>query len=738
MNVIRHWAGSGSMDDRATMLRRFVLVTMLSLLIPASARCQFEDSEKKIDTAELVIEASAGWGGTVDQGRPVAVSFLLTNHSDQMIDGRLTLSDPTYGFEVDLGEVFVAPATSRRIASIQAMENWFECYATLSGDGKVLWRRELPLNTGRPFLKNVNYALFVDDGGRALQLPGSAADPTTLGPSELQVAGESGFPVECLTAKTWQVPNHPGPLMSVKAMIFREGADAEALNRLQWEAVAEWMCQGGTVFVHSRSREIIDRLKKFSPLAGDSPVQAGEFTIRHVGLGAIYEYSQPLVSSEGAETRNLIAEHIALLTGNPLSSLVGSGFLHHSRRGGQADRNRILVVGFFGIYTVLSGLVAIVLFRMSQRKIGIYTVVVVSGACVLSGLLGWVLRYSQGDVTWMTVTQSGAGGAVQVARVEVQSAGGRNTQVAVSGENVDLQFTGQTRRRYYWDARSPQGFPPFTWQPNQAKGQQDTYQVNVTMTPWGNRRLHATGFKRGFPRLDFGLTFHPSPVPVTGLAGPDQPPSEPLAGEPVPEGESAAMLPSQVPSGEVTLKIVNRLPYDLIDCQLIIGVTQSVPGQPAGVQQLAIGQPGRPQPMPVPLQTTVTGIALTDVYHMGSIPGVVAGSTLQTKFPLRLQPMRNQWEFQRSWRGGSMMLPRLSRLGTASAWIVGQVSRSSNLTIDEEHSDFVPDEGLHLYIQEIRPEDIPEAFLFQPATSEAAAVPEAEIVPEAEVVPTVR
>ncbi|MDA0588355.1 MAG: hypothetical protein O2820_09915 [Planctomycetota bacterium] len=447
---------AGSLEN----VGRLALSALLLILFPCGARSQFEESEKKIDSPGLVIEAAIGWDGIVDPARPVPISFLLTNHSDRMIEGRLTLSEPVNGHEVDLGEVFVAPGTSRRVASIQAMEKWYECFATLTGEEDVLWRRELPINTGRQFLEDVNFALFVDDGGRRLQLPGALSDSSLVGAADA-MSGATGRSIQCLTAKSWQVPNHPGPLVAMQAIIFREGAVESALNRAQWRSVAEWVCQGGTLFIHAKSEEIIDRLKESSPLPGSAGVQSEEFKIRHVGLGAIYEYSQPLVSDEGASTRKLIAEAVALLPKHHVTSLVEQGDVRSTRDGG-TERNRILIVAFFGLYTLLSGVVAILLFRMSQQKSAIYMCIVVAGACVCSGLLGGLLRFSQGDADWLTVTQGGVGGAVQVARIEVLSAGGRNTKVAVSGENVDLQFTPQARRSYSWNSPS-KGFPAFTW-----------------------------------------------------------------------------------------------------------------------------------------------------------------------------------------------------------------------------------------------------------------------------------
>jgi len=52
-------------------------------------------------------------------------------------------------------------------------------------------------------------------------------------------------------------------------------------------------------------------------------------------------------------------------------------------------------------------------------------------------------------------------------------------------------------------------------------------------------------------------------------------------------------------------------------------------------------------------------------------------------------------------------------MDTTSAWIVGRLSESPVLQLDERHNEFTLQEnGLHLFIQELRPEDMPDASLF--------------------------
>lgn len=678
------------------------LIALLALALSSSAMAQPDQQKVDVDSPGLVIEAIAGWDGTVDQSTPIPVSFLISNYSDRIIEGHFTLSGSLNGHGVALGEVVISPGATRRFSSIQALTDWHQCFATLSDGKKVLWRRELALNTGNQFLANLNYVLFIDKGERKLQLPGALSDTATVATTDFTVAGKQGRPIRCLAVKPWQVPNHPGPLVVAQAMVFPAGAAVADLNRAQWRAVAKWICQGGTLFVHDKSREIIGRLTDSAPLRGDTPVQSGEFVVRHIGLGAIYEYPRQLFSSEGGKTRQRIAETTADLTKHHISTLVDLQNLYRSG-GGRADMNRILVVAFFGFYTLFSGIVALLLFRRSQRMIATYTLTVVIATSVLSGLLGGFLRFSQGDLRWITVTQAGAGGVVQVGKLDVQSAGARNTRVAVKGEHADLQYIRRSRHHYYWN-RQQIDYSPFTWQPNLAKDEDDIYQINVPMTPWGRRHLQATAFKPELRRLDFELGFEPRDSPINNAGEQTQSPGMPL--------------------GIFSLKLVNHLPFKITNCSLIIGVThktatQTVPGQ-ADTYVVAL-QSGQT------VTSTVDG--LIDVYHTQELSALTAGGTYEDAFQANFRAIQNKWDLYRSWEDGQMIPPRISHLGAASAWLIGRVEKSPILEIDEQRSDFVPQKQLHLFIQEILPEDMPDASLFLGASEDAAIEGEEPVTP---------
>ena len=653
------------------MTRSVLRIVCLALLgVAQISVATAQNNGTDVDSAGLTIEAAAGWDGTIGRSLPVPVAFLISNSSERMIKGRLTLQDPLAGRSVTLGEVVVSPGATRRFASIQDLAEWYECFATLTEGTQVLWRRELALLAARDFNRNVNHVLVVDVSGRKPQLPG-ALSGTTAVPAEEQIPGKQGRPIQCLSAKPWQVPDHPGPLAAVQATIFPEGAADGDLNRVQWRAVADWLCQSGAVFVHKDSPEIIARLTDLAPLRTDEPAVSGEFVVRRVGFGAIYEYSRPLFASNGGEIGKPIAEEIAGLSRNHISKLIDMNNLYE-KRGGRADLNRILVAIFFLMYTLLSGVVALLLFRVSRRQIAAFTLTVVIGASVLSGLLGGLLRFSRGDLNWVTVTQVGARGAVQFGIVDAQSAGGRNTRIAVHGERADLQFIGDLPRGYYRDP-GQLGYPRFTWQQNLEKNVENTYQVQIPMSPWGRRQLVASGFTRDAQALDFQLDFERRDAPNDDEQAPP---------------ESRGLV-----HGVFSLKVVNHLPYDIADCWVFIGVTQKTTSQ-----RVADPSENRLQG----LSSAAEG--MIDVYHVQQLPGLSAGTTHKQEFEASFRAL-NRWD-------RTLFPPRISRLGTVSAWIIGTAKNSSNLSIDLQRSEFVPHNELHLIIQEIRPENMPDASAF--------------------------
>lgn len=649
---------------------------------------QTDDPRAEVKSAFIEVEASAGWDGLVDQSTPVPVSLLLTNYSDRQIEATLTLNDPINGYEVSLGEVFLGPNATRRLTSIQSLTDWFECYATLRTDDTLLWRQELQLTTGREFDSWHRFALFIDDTGRG---PPAVVGNQKSYPLQTQghvVAGPDGRPVEWVTVKTWQVPNHFGPLMMAQAVVFPEDADADALNPAQWGAIAGWMCQGGIVFVSSASDEVAEALTRASPLQPEPRADNVAADLQRIGLGALYRYQEPLYAPDNQAVRGSLA---AMISQRPdraalVSNLATSATVGFSRNG-RADANRVLVIVVFTFYALLSGPVPLLMFRWSRRRVAVYLGSLVLTACLLSGVLGGFLRFSEGDLTWSTVTKLGAGGAVQVGNLTVQSAGGRNTQMCVQGRFPDLQFTGtdQGYSTWMWRTRWDSEYPAFTWQPSLARGESDRYQIQVPMTPWGRRKLLATEFCPGLPQLEFTL----QPAEVASAAESEATPGS--------DAES-----NGIAGGRFTLRLVNSLPYTITDCWLVIGTTTDGAAIPTNRRSVV----PRGFVQDVPQQDS----GLVDVYSNHRLSDLAAGSTLTEVIDARFERQEDAWEFSRDIGRGQVRVPRISAVTGATAWLIGRVADSPSLRIDSAGSDFMERGSLHVIVQEIDPEQFPDAL----------------------------
>ncbi len=649
------------------------------------------DERDNADTQGLNIDAIAGWDNLVDRSSPVPVSFLLQNYSNRIIEGRLTLSDPANRTEIVIGEVTLAPNSTRRFATIRSFDDdWFECFAALKSGRDVLWRRELSIATGS-FEKNSNYALFIDESGRRplfKQPKPAAVTVPVVNPfgEELRVLSEEqGRPVKNLSVTSWQLPDHPGPLMAVQSVIFPEATDARLITLQQWSALARWLCQGGHIFLHAESKAVFEELSKAAPLSYEATETNGSFRTTRIGLGTIHQYQQPMMGSAGAVVRDGMRSKIARLNKTQMLMLADS-IQYTPDETGQAQVTRVYVIGFFGLFTFLSGVMSLLLMRLSKRKMAVYFTSVIVGASVSAGVLGAWLRMSPGDLTWVSVTQVGAGGAVQIARVDVQSAGSRSNQVAVKGDSPDLQFVRRSRQQNFFYGRLPaRRTLPFNWQPNLIVGEEDTYQIDVPINPWGRRKMFATGFVKDMPRLDFSLKFEPS-------AHSDET-----------QASSNRVIP---PSGQFRLSITNNLPAGASsDAWLVVGATR---------WSTADFRDNYGYYNPPPVAGAGNTGRVVDIYHLEDVTLPPPGESRTMEFPASFDYEHYQQTLQLHANDDRIRLtfPEIERRGDASAWIIATLNASPNLAIDEPRTQFLPQGDAHILIQQIRPEDMPDGSLF--------------------------
>jgi|GEM_PF-2006722 len=681
-------SSAATVHPRTLWRMKRILLTLVLLSLNRTAMAQVErTSDKDQDFAGLDIQVSAGWDGYVDLNAPVPVSFLLSNHSTQTIEGELILTEPHQKKTVRLGEVFIGPNSVKRFSSIQALSGWDEFIVRYEGHDQIFWRRTVSLTTGKEFSEDINYLLFVDDGGRVLQMPTGQASMAAVTARYSPDNGQ-GRPVQAVAVRSWQVPQHPGPLTVAQAMVMAESANVTMLNEAQWAAVARWICLGGTLMLHDKDDTVLAHLKSISPLVIQPAVPLRGMMIHRCGSGSIRTYSAPLfAASDQSSIQGIVETAARLPRHNAMTLLESLDFSTWNDRNSQKTRMLVLIV--FACYALLSGLGSFLLFRCHRRTLATYVAAVVAIACIAAAGLGSVLKNSPGDLRWTSVTQAGAGGVMQLGRIAVQSAGGRNTKAGVLGRHADLQLIRDSDAfmyRHYYNpyAHEPRlpGYPAFTWQKSLLEDTPDAFQVGVPITPWGSRRLIATAFDPSLQGLKCEISYTPTVNPANS-------------------GNPGAM------SGRFGVALHNQLGIDINDCRLIIcrtgvnldqsGGTEGFDPRIGGTRILETGEPG-------------SLYRIESVCPLGMLP---KDQSLDVGVDQFDQEQNNRYVNQ----GGInvwvtwQMIPRVPYPGGTSLWIAAQLSGSPILQIDEPHTDFEPIHDFHWFLQEIPEEDLPQSWL---------------------------
>ena len=681
-------------NAKASLTQSLLILSLICVGLPAPVMGQsaVKPDDRQPDFPGLDIQAVVGWDGRVETDAPVPVSFLISNQSNEVLEGQLILSEPETDREINLGDVFVGPGSVRRFSSVLALSDWNDCVATYTDGSTDFWTRQLPLMTGKDFSEDVNYLLFVDDGGRALQLPAvetsvapdsqqsDTSAPKPTGVIEDRFVPRLGFgrSVQPVSVKSWQIPQHPGPLTVAQAVLFSETAKVEMLNDPQWDAIGRWVSLGGTVFVHESSKEILERLKTVAPLRSQPAFLQDDHQMYRCGAGSIREYNGGLFAKDDGQAVQKLLDASSQLSRYSVLSIPDQ--LPRAYVGtSNANFTRLMVLAVFSIYLLFSGVVALLMFRSNRRRVMTYTVSVVTIACMAAGLLGSYLRNSRGDLHWQSVIVGSSGGAVQVAQIQLQSAGGRNTQVAVRGKKTDLQLLRKkpTDRSDYYarfamynsgQTEAAAGYAPFSVQPNLLKDEPDVFRIGVPITPWGVRQSIATAYDPELQGVQVELRFRPEGTVTLDTNTND--------------GDSWTYV---VP-GQWNVSVTNRLPFDLTECQLL--VTASVPHVPSSMMNVS----------EVQFSPGLGEIGLGEVAATASTTSSLSGIPI-------VVTMTHYW-----YNNQSTIEPEPAFPGASDIWFVGRVNQSPLLTIDDEHSDFEQFDGVHYYMQKLTQDEIPQEW----------------------------
>lgn len=654
----------------AKMLATVVAV----LLIIHGGDLHAQSDDEDIDTPGLTVDALAGWKGMTSATAPVPVSFLFSNFTNGPIDAELVLVDDWGGNRADLGEIYLTAGQTRRFGTVRSMRRWNRCIAELRSGNKVLWRRQLLLNNGINYNRVSNHVLIVNDSQRMLEFAGGLS-PDAETPQDPVIINAGGVnpatpPLVSMNVMTWQIPTHPGPLNPVTALVFPGPVDAERLNAGQWAAIAEFVCQGGTVLLPENETQLFEAISAASPLPILPASIENEFPTRRCGLGSIRLFSKPLFMEDNDSEEERVATLIASLEQEQLHRQVGLSS-HYQRDSGRAERSRITILTFMIIYTLMSGIVTLAFVRRKNRTVLVYVCSLVGVACATSAILGGGVRYSQGDVSWVSLTRLTEKGALQYAELEVQSAGGRSDRLSILGLNPDMQVLATERQLYYGNNyydRDP--YPSFTVQPDMAADRPEGFESRVSITPWGRRNLMAIDYLPDLKAMDVSLSFKRAP------GSPSDAP----------------------PKGEFTISVTNNSGVDFYDCRLCIAV-----GANEGtIEQVQQARESRLRRFGYWEQTEI----IPTKYGSIILGEIKRGTTKEARFEALFDSM--QWSIQTE--DASFAPAPATNPGGVRICLVSSIAVSPSLRIDDANSNFGTVCEKHFICQELTPSQIPEEF----------------------------
>lgn len=681
------------------------------ILMTVTAPCfgQSKAIDRSPDFPGLDIQAAIGWDGFVSHTSPLTISFLVTNQSEKMLEGELRLKDVISGRSLSLGDLAIGPGGTKRISTIQNLAEWEDCTAEYTDGSTVFWTRSLSLANEKYSALESAVLLVVDEGARKLTFrTATAATPTASGamldPTLFLTAVGQGHNVQALSVPGWQIPIHHGPLTAVQAIALTESAKAETLSDAQWDAVGRWVCIGGTVFLHESTPDVLERLKKSCPLAVQPPQTVETFTEHPVGAGRIRVFSGKLFAGEDTTTALALANATSPFPRPAIYKAV-SGHPLYMNDAPQSNRTRNWVMLVFGIYTLVSGGVTLLLFRLTRNRLKLYTVSVVGAASVAAVGLGILLRQSQGDVAWTSVTQITDSGAVQLAKIGVRSAGGRNFHLAATGPKVDLQLSESDRlisryggyAYYSYDynsgSMSDHFAPPFSMSTNLTSDKPDVFRIKVPVTPWGEREAIAVGFVESLSGLDVKLEYEP---PFGRDAG-----SGPLTSIDQVESmwsASSERADTDVLNGAWKVEIRNETPFELSNCTLSItkSSVRGYDGSDRPYRQNGYGN------------AAVPTLQLSDLTHQ--IGTLEIGAVKKAAAPHDTGMLVANWTGNRY--GLSEYRPVSSiRPGGTDVWLIATISESPGLQVDEGASDFqTSNVPRHVILFRLGPERLPESW----------------------------
>lgn len=632
-----------------------IVFGMMVILTATIVNAQAIDESDVINLIPgLDIEARIGLGLLSSSDEPAAITAFIRNNTNETIEGRLEVSDRWRGRRLDLGEIYLAPGQLRRFCAIRNFENWGSPRLALISKGQPVWQQPLLWSGYSNNSQSGTHRVgILHDGGTEhqfrVELPVMTTVSTTQNRSRYGWQDnvdveftEAGYQIATSNIKTWQVPDHFGPLEPLRALIALESVDPDNLNEAQKTAIAKWIATGGAFYVPVQSEELLDEIERVLPFAISPATVTNTLAVRRCGMGQIVLYPQALFGDSTAAAEENIYRSIAALPKAVIRSSASVELLRRPRSYGR-NATRVSIMGYFFGYLILSVVPIVFVTTKLKRKVLPYTVGLVGIGCLAAAVLGATLRNSTGESRWLTLTVPGENGAVQFADIEVRSTGGIGSHVEVSGNKPDLQAESPSPNHYYYygpRTNSGMDFEGFNWRANESEAE-NRYQLQSEITPWGTRRLRATDFD------------------------------------------------SEITIPEVDLKLMGNFPGDYSESSIRV-LTMGTP--PISNLHLILQVSLQTQGDTTTFQTAV------------SLPNLTKDRELQQELSFGLSQDLPEVSFGDDLF--EFTLPTCTAPNTVRAFLIGTLDQSPRLKFEDQHSDFQLDHGSHLWMYEIPSEQI--------------------------------
>jgi hypothetical protein len=397
------------------------------------------------------VEVRRGFSHRYDPTLPVPILITAENTTGEPISGvweieEFTGGDPWRTIRVVTREMFVGPASAKRLRLCLRFEKESHLALRFRTEGRLRWQDTFEIGSALPFSDSgtlsvldtsaINVLVVSDTGVRspyALFREGESIG----GDRRAFAAGER--PVTTTRISAWELPFAAPPLMAFHAVVVGRRLLDEPLETDHAKMLADYLCWGGTVVVPRRDRTVLERLRTALPeeVRFDLPDPEGPAALERVPVysGTLIPAPDVLFDKDAAADA-LNAKLMTLLECKaepafpPFFDRVQS--YRWRRDTPNATTSMTHAAFFFVVYTLLSGPVVLMLLRHRRRKvIGWYVGITVALFSLFAAVLGPVLGYRRGDMEWLTITELTPSGGVQWGMLTLTSGGARSYPLAL-------------------------------------------------------------------------------------------------------------------------------------------------------------------------------------------------------------------------------------------------------------------------------------------------------------------